>query len=98
MDEDWSYDDVKRISKNGIRWHFVRCHSLDESLQYEDRPFKLYFRNDQNTVFGLLKFPKIKDNPYRNYDVMINKIMNNELFRQTLICPEAEIKWLKNWR
>ena len=40
-------------------------------MRYEEQSFEIYFRNDARTAYGVLKFPKRKDNPYRNYITMI---------------------------
>ena len=50
---------------------------LGSEVSYEERPFELYFRDDDRTQFGLLRFDRRKDNPYRNYDTMVTKIMND---------------------
>jgi hypothetical protein len=70
----------------------------DDSLPYEERPDEWYFRDDARTVFGALKFERRKDNPFRNYGVMIGKIMNDPEFRKTLIDPATESVWSKNWK
>jgi hypothetical protein len=98
MKEHWSYDKAKRMSKNKTRYHFVMCNYLDENISYDDTPYELYFRNDKNTEYGLLRFEKKKDNPYKNYEVVINKIMNNDDFRKSLIDNETASIWLKNWK
>jgi len=94
----WSYEKQKRFDKKGNRWHFV-YHDWDGlQIPYEEQPVELYFRNDTRTVFGVLMFERRKDNPYRNYEVMVNKIMNDEAFRKTLLAPETEKVWNKNWK
>ena len=59
----------------------------DEQGCSNDQPFELYFRDDARTEFGLLRFERQKDDPYRDYDVMISKIMNDAEFRKTLLIP-----------
>lgn len=98
MDEMWSYDKEKRVDRQGKRWHFVRRHFFDKEVNYDDLPYELYFRNDERTEFGLLRFEKAKDNPYRDYDMVINKIMNNPKFRRSLLNSAAEGIWNKNWK
>jgi len=46
----------------------------------------------------MLRFERRKDNPYRNYETMVNKIMNNKKFRNTLVAPETKEVWSKNWK
>ena len=93
-----SYEKQKRHDKKGRRWHFV-SHDLDGSMiQYEEQPVEIYFRDDERTVFGVLRFEKRKDNPFRNYEVMVNKILNDADFRNSLIAPETENVWNRNWK
>ena len=96
MGEMWSYDKVKRFDGKGHRWHFVSRYFFIEDSDNE--PYELYFRNDERTEFGLLRFERRKDNPYRDYDTLITKIMNNAEFRKTLIAPETENIWNRNWK
>ena len=92
----WSYDKVKRIDRNGGHWHFVSHYFFAETD--EDEPREIYLRNDQKTEFGMLRFERIKDNPYRDYVTIVNKIMNNAPFRKSLLNPETASLWKKNWK
>ena len=94
----WSYDKVKRIDRNGKQWHFVSHSLFDDERKYEERPFEIYFRGEDRSMFGVLRFKRRKDNPYRNWDMMINKIMNNTDFRNSLIDMETKSIWNKNWK
>lgn len=98
MSEKWSYDKEKRFDNSGRRWHFVSRHFFDSTVDYGERPYELYFRDDERTEFGLLRFEKSKENPYRNYETVITKIMNNVEFRNTLLKPETEDLWNRNWK
>jgi hypothetical protein len=98
MSEMWSYDKTMRLDRKGRRWHFVRRYIWGEKGSSENQPFELYFRNDERTEFGLLRFERQEDNPYRDYDIMINKIMNNVEFRKTLLNSETEGVWNRNWK
>ena len=98
MNEMWHYDKQKRFDANGKRWHFVHRDFYGDVGNYDNQPFELYFRDDQRTEFGLLRFERRKDNPYRSYDVMIDKIMNKPEFRKTLLAPETESIWNRNWK
>ena len=98
MKETWSYDKTKRFGKDGKRWHFVMCIFNDTDIDYDERPYELYFRDDEKTEFGLLRFEHKKDNPYRDYNAVISKIMNNAPFRKTLLNPETANVWKKNWK
>lgn len=94
----WSYEKQKRLDKKGRRWHFI-YHDLDGSeIPYEEQPVAIYFRDDERTIFGVLQFERRKDNPYRNYEVMVSKIMNDVDFRSSLIDPKSESVWNKNWK
>lgn len=94
----WSYERQKRFDAKGRRWHFVH-HDLDGSgLPYDEQPVEFYFRDDERTEFGVLRFERGKDNPYRNYEVMVNKIMNDANYRKSLLAPETEEVWNRNWK
>ena len=96
--ERWTYDKMRRVDRKGHRWHFVSKHTSDPEIEYEDRPFDLYFRNDDRTVYGFLHFDRKKDNPYRSYEMMIDKIMNDTEFRTSLIDLESAVVWRHNWK
>ncbi len=98
MKEMWSYDKHKRLDKNGKRWYFVRHDFIDEQIDYYERPFEIYFRNEGRTIFGVLKVKKAKDNAYRDYKTMINSIINKKEFRDKLLDSETESIWNKNWK
>src|SRR5687767_2914874 len=97
MLETWSYEREKRFDKAGRRWHFVRRNFYDEDTPYEDTPYELYFRDDEKTEFGLLRFERNKDNPYRDHESIVKKIISNGPFRNTLLNPETADVWKKNW-
>ena len=96
--EFWSYDNDARFDRNGNRWHFVRRDESDSAVPYEERPFEIYFRNDTRSEFGVLKFERWKDNPYRDYVTMIARIMNDTEFRKSLLNPETRRVWRRNWK
>ena len=68
----WSYEKQKRHDKKGTRWHFVYHDWNGMNIPYEEQPFEIYFRDDGKTVFGVLRFERRKDNPYRDYEMMVN--------------------------
>lgn len=98
MLDSWFYDRERRVDRRGARRHFVHRGIEDDTLQYEERPDERYFRDDGRTVFGVLRFERRKDNPFRNYEVMINKIMNDSGFRKPLNDPGTESVRGKNWK
>jgi hypothetical protein len=95
--ETWSYDRKERRDKNGTRWHFVSRSVVDDDVPYEERPFELYFRKDDRSEFGLLRFEHRKDNPYRDYETMVTKVMNDAAFRGTLLDPRTASRWRRGW-
>lgn len=79
-----------------MRWHFVtRYFHVAEG---KDEPRELYFRNDEATEFGMLRFEKLQDNPYRDWDAIVTKILNNIPFRRSLLNEETAVVWKKNWK
>ena len=96
--ERWSYERKRRCDKRGTRWHFVTRSIYNSTVPYDERPFELYFRNDDRTEFGLLRFERQKDRPYRNYETMVAKIMNDPDFRWSLLDPDTASYWSKNWK
>jgi hypothetical protein len=91
--ETWSYQDKRYFDKKGERWHFMFHHLYDTEKKYEEMPYELYFRNDKRTQFGILKFEKLKDNPYRDFKTVVNKILNDEDFRKSLLDPLTRGVW-----
>jgi hypothetical protein len=89
----WSYEKLKRLDANGKRWHFMSHDVWLPDIPYEEQPFELYFRNDAKTVYGLLKFERRKDNPYRDYDLIVRNIMDDKRFREGLLNPDTKVVW-----
>ena len=92
----WSYDKVKRKDRQGGRWHFVS--RLFDAEPGEDEPLEIYFRDDHKNEFGMLRFERVKEIPYRDYETIIYKIMNNVPFRNSLLDSDTESVWKKNWK
>ena len=97
-EEIWTYERQPRYDRSGNRWHFVMRSTFGSAIPYDERPYELYFRNDDRTEFGVLRFAKRKENPYRNYEMVVNKIMNNLAFRATLLDSATESVWRKGWK
>jgi hypothetical protein len=95
--DSWSYERKQRRDKKGTRWHFV-SRSVVSDVPYDERPFELYFRNDHRTEYGLLRFERRKDNPYRDYEAIVSKIMNDVGFRRTLLDPVTAKVWKRSWK
>ena len=87
-----SYDPKRHQDRAGRRWHFMR-HRFFDDREPDERPFALFFRDDERTEFGVLRFERAKDNPYRSYEVMIRKIMNDEEFRASLLDKSTKRVW-----
>jgi hypothetical protein len=41
----------------------------------ENQPYALYFRSDDRSDFGVLRFEHVKDNPYRDLSTITREIM-----------------------
>jgi len=53
----------------------------------------LHFRNDERTVFGVLRFEHSKDNPYVSLASVARKIMDDAKFQATLIDEGSKKVW-----
>ena len=94
--DEWTYHRTKKFDRNRMRWHFVTHYFyVDEGA---DEPRELYFRNDDETEFGMVRFERIKDFPYRDWEFLMNKIMSNLPFRRPLLDDETRGIWKKNWK
>ena len=89
----WSYDPKKSRDKKGGRWHFMFHHRFREGFAPGEQPYVLYFRDDERTVFGVLRFERAKDNPYRSFAAVTRKIMNDSDFRETLLDEDTKRVW-----
>ena len=81
-----------------MQWHFVHHYIWEKDVNSDESPFELYFKNDDRTEFGLLRYEKRKDNPYRDWEKLFEKIMNNTEFRKTLLNDETKSIWNRNWK
>jgi hypothetical protein len=93
---EWFYDRSKRFDKHRVRWHFVR-HEIPAGPDGKE-PFEIYFRNDDETEFGMVAFKDEKEFPYRDFTALFNKIMNTVPFRNSLLDPATASIWRKKWR
>lgn len=96
MRDSWSYKRAKTYDRQRTRWHFV-VRSF-EVAKGEDEPREIYFRDDEQTTFGMLRFESVKNIPYRDFAAITNKIMNNKPFRTSLIDAETASVWSKGWK
>ena len=96
MRDEWTYHRTKKYDKHRMRWHFVtRYFHPNED---EDEPREVYFRNDDETEYGMVRFESIKDMPYRDWDFLMNKILTNLPFRRSLLAEDTKSIWRKNWK
>jgi len=96
MRDDWSYHRGKKYDKHKVRWHFVTRYF--DVADGADEPRELYFKNDEETQFGMVRFERIKDFPYRDWEFLMTKILNNLPFRRSLLDEETSVIWKKNWK
>jgi hypothetical protein len=58
-----------------------------------EQPYALHFRNDERTVFGVLRFERSKDNPYSSLATVARKIMDDAEFQASLIDEGSKKVW-----
>ncbi len=61
--------------------------------EFDEQPYELYFRNDGRTTFGVLRFERIKDNPYSSLATVTRKIMDDTDFRATWLDKSTARVW-----
>ncbi len=59
----------------------------------DEQPYALYFRNDERTVFGVLRFERSKDNPYSSFATVTRKIIEDAEFRVSLMDEGSKKVW-----
>lgn len=89
----WSYQTKKFHDRHGHRWHFLFHHRWLPDRKPGEDPYELFFRNDERTVFGVLRFEHSKDNPYSSFAKVTRKIMDDEMFRATLLDEDTKKVW-----
>jgi len=91
--EIWSYQPKKFHDKKGGRWHFMFHHRWFDDRAPGEQPYALYFRDDERTIFGVLRYERAKDNPYRSLATVTRKIMDDSKFRATLLDEASKKVW-----
>src|SRR5690349_18343511 len=91
--ECWSYDRKVRKDSDGQRWHFVMRSFYDKSIAYDEQPYELLFRDDERKEFGRIHFERRKDNPYRDYEALVRKIITDLEFRRKMHDPSFRKLW-----
>lgn len=97
MREHWNYSKNDYRDSKGKKWHFVTCSYLDDELDYSEAPIEFYFRNDDRSFYGCIRFERKKDNPY-HFEKLTQKIMNNKEFRELHEKSESKQIWSRNWK
>ncbi|HEY4415878.1 MAG TPA: hypothetical protein VGO57_09315 [Verrucomicrobiae bacterium] len=59
----------------------------------DEQPYALYFRNEEHSVFGVLRFEQSKDNPYGSFATVTRKIMEDNEFRTSLLDEGSKKVW-----
>jgi len=91
--ETWSLHQKKFYDCNGGRWYFLFHHLYLTDREPEEQPYALYFRNEERTVFGVLRFEHSRDNPYISFATVARKIMEDTEFRSSLVDEGSEKVW-----
>ena len=91
--ESWSSHTKKLHDKNGGRWYFMFHHRYLDDRAPDEQPYALHFRNDERTVFGVLRFERSKDNPHGSFAHVTRKIMDDEAFRSSLLDEGSQKVW-----
>jgi len=91
--EIWSLQTKKFYDKKGARWYFMFHHCYLFERASGEQPYALHFRNDERTIFGVLRFERSKDNPYSSLATVARKIMNNAEFQASLIDEGSKKAW-----
>ena len=68
-------------------------HRYFEDRVPDEQPYALHFRNDERTVFGVLRFEHSKDNPHGSFATVAHKIMDDADFRSSLIDEGSRKVW-----
>ncbi len=91
--ETWSLQTKKFHDRQGGRWYFMFHHRYLLDREPDEQPYALHFRNDERTVFGVLRFEHSKDNPYSGLAAIARKIMDDAAFQASLIDEGSQKVW-----
>ena len=89
----WSLQTKKFHDHEGGRWYFMFHHRYFYDRAPEDQPYALHFRNEDRTVFGVLRFEHAKDNPYPDFATAAREVMDNAEFRASLLDEGSKKVW-----
>ncbi|MDR3457074.1 MAG: hypothetical protein P4N60_06480 [Verrucomicrobiae bacterium] len=93
--ETWSPHTKKFHDLEGGRWYFMFHHRYLDARAPDEQPYALHFRNDDRTIFGVLRFERANENPHGDFTAVTRKILDDPEFRASLI-DEASRKVWKN--
>jgi hypothetical protein len=68
-------------------------HRYLEERAPDEQPYALHFRNDERTIFGVLRFERSKDNPHGSFADVARKIMDDAEFRASLLDAGSPKVW-----
>jgi len=89
----WSPHTKKFHDSAGGRWYFMFHHRYLDDRAPDEQPYALHFRNDDRTVFGVLRFERACDNPYGDFAAVTRKILDDPNFRASLIDAASHKAW-----
>jgi len=91
--ETWSPHTKKLYDREGGRWYFIFQHRYLEERAPDEQPYALHFRNEERTVFGVLRFERASDNPHGSFAEVARKIMDDDAFRASLLDAGSQKVW-----
>ena len=91
--ETWSPHVKKCHDRHGDGWHFLFQHRILADRAPDEQPYALFFRNEEATVFGVLRFERADDNPYGDFAAITRKIMDDDGFRESLLDSGSQKVW-----
>ena len=91
--ETWSLQTKKFHDRQGGRWYFMFHHRYLLDRAPDEQPYALHFRNDERTVFGVLRFDRSEANPHGSFATVARKIMDDTEFQLSLIDEGSQKVW-----
>ena len=91
--EAWSPHVKKLHDPAGNRWYFLFHHQFLADRAPDEQPYALHFRNDDRTVFGVLRFERANENPHGEFTAVTRKILDDPAFRASLIDSTSHKVW-----
>ena len=91
--DSWSPHTKKLHDPAGGRWYFMFHHRYLADRAPDEQPYALHFRNDEHTIFGVLRFERTYENPYGDFAAVTRKILDDPEFRTSLIDQGSQKVW-----